>query len=63
MTFPTLDVQKEREYWLVFRDALLKQVDAIERLLCISPTTAELRKAAKELRYEQLPKENGYNDR
>lgn len=46
MTFPTLEVQLNREYWLLFRDALLKQVDAIEKMLGITPTSAELRKIA-----------------
>lgn len=46
MTFPTMEVQLNREYWLLFRDALLKQVDAIEKMLGITPTSAELRKIA-----------------
>ena len=37
------------QYYMTQRKTLLEQVDAIERLLNISPRTAELRKAAKDL--------------
>jgi len=42
-----------REFLLAWRDGLLKQVDAVERMLCISPRTAELRQMAKEQAYER----------
>lgn len=61
--FPDPSIQLTREYLLILRDALLKQVDAYERILCISPRTSELRQAAKEAKHEQLPKENDYNGR
>jgi hypothetical protein len=35
---------RQREFWLIMRNALLMAVDAIELLLCMSPRTAELRK-------------------
>ncbi len=34
----------DRSFWLDIRRALLLMVDAIERLICISPRTSELRK-------------------
>jgi len=37
-----------REFWLQIRQALLMVVDAIEKLLCIEPSTADLRKESKE---------------
>lgn len=43
----------EREFWEALRKSLLDQVDAIERRLGISPTTAEIRKANKEGRVVQ----------
>ena len=60
MTFPNLEVSLTREYFLLLRDGLLKQVDAIERLLEISPRTVELRREAKAERYAvEIPqKEN-----
>ncbi len=38
----------DRELWGLMRQALLARVDAIERRLGISPTTAELRREHKE---------------
>jgi len=40
---PKYDRMQDREFWLLFRQALLLMVDAIERRLEI-PRTAELRK-------------------
>lgn len=37
----------DREFWMAVRRALLIVLDALERRLCISPTTAELRRTAK----------------
>ena len=48
MTLPDMDVQLDREMLLQMRDGLLRQVDAIERRLAMSPRTAELRKLAKQ---------------
>jgi len=45
---PNPEIQLTREYFTVWRDGLLKQVDAIERILGISPRTSELRKILKE---------------
>lgn len=63
MTLPTIEILLQREYLMVIRDALLKQVDAYERLLGITPRTAELRKAAKgqpcELDYNKDVKKEG----
>ena len=42
-----------REYLLNERQALLMRVDYIERLLRLSPRTAELRKAEKEQQYQR----------
>lgn len=50
MALPTIEVSLTREYMLILRDGLLKQVDAIERMLAINPRTAELRRDAKEAR-------------
>lgn len=36
--------EHEREFWRQQRQALLMQIDAIERLLELNPRTAELRK-------------------
>jgi hypothetical protein len=44
-----------RDYLLQVRQALLLQLDAIERLLCISPRTSELRKQAKMEREQNEP--------
>ena len=44
-TIPPQDPDKA--FWFSMRQALLMQLDAIERKLGISPTTAELRKMAK----------------
>lgn len=38
----------EREFWRRRRDALLAEVDAIERLLEMEPRTAELRRQYKQ---------------
>jgi hypothetical protein len=40
-------LQREKDLWLGQRRALLMQVDLIERLLGMEPTTADLRKKAK----------------
>lgn len=42
-----VDYTDMREYLAAQRQALLMQVDAIERLLKIEPRTSELRKAGK----------------
>jgi hypothetical protein len=44
-TIPTQDPDKA--FWFSMRQALLMQLDAIEKKLGISPTTAELRRTAK----------------
>ena len=49
---PPLEVQLTREYMLAMRDGLLRQVDAIERILGISPSTSDLRKRSKEITQE-----------
>ena len=38
----------DRDFWLRERQALLLQVDNIERMLGIEPRTAELRQAGKD---------------
>jgi len=38
---------RERELWLMLRQALLLMVDAIERFLELAPRTSELRKERK----------------
>jgi hypothetical protein len=43
-----MTTDEERTFWLQMRQSLSTQVDAIERLLHISPRTAELRKERKE---------------
>lgn len=53
--FPTLEISLTREYLLILRDGLLKQVDAVERMLGISPRTSELRQTEKaRLFHEQV---------
>jgi hypothetical protein len=42
-----------REYMMLMRQALLMQLDAIEKLLGISPRTSELRKEARALAYTE----------
>ena len=42
----------ERDFWLMLRDGLLVQVDAIERKLELQPRTAELRQRARQDRIE-----------
>lgn len=44
------DGRDERVLWMARRQALLMEVDAIERAFCLEPRTAELRKAEKEAR-------------
>lgn len=46
-----------REYLMMVRQALLMQLDAIERLLNVSPRTAELRKEAKGMIQSELKEE------
>jgi hypothetical protein len=36
-----------REFWMCLRNALLSVVDAIERMLDITPTTAQIRRQAR----------------
>lgn len=38
----------DRAFWQTYRQALLMMLDAIERRLGISPTTAELRKEMRQ---------------
>jgi len=40
-----------REFWMQRRDALLREVDAIERVLALTPRTAQMRQ-----RYRMLDK-------
>lgn len=49
-----MSLTEERSYafWMQIRDSLLKQVDAIERMLEITPRTSELRKMAKETKVD-----------
>jgi predicted ATP-grasp superfamily ATP-dependent carboligase len=42
-----------REYMMLMRQALLMQLDAIEKLLGISPRTSELRKEARAIAYTE----------
>lgn len=42
-----IDRTREREFWILIRQAILLMVDAIERRLDIHPRTAELRKEAR----------------
>jgi hypothetical protein len=39
--------KENKDFWHAFRQALLMMVDAIERGLGISPTTADIRQAWK----------------
>lgn len=41
------EITLPRDYFMEIRRALLMQLDAIERILDITPRTAELRKEAK----------------
>ena len=43
----TITPESLRECGMIFRQALLLMVDALERLLDINPRTAELRKESK----------------
>ena len=43
-----LPTYRQKEFWLDVRTALLMLVDAIERLISITPRTMELRKMFKE---------------
>ena len=38
---------KEKEFWMAIRQALLMMVDAIERMVGISPRTSKLRDEMK----------------
>ena len=40
--------ERDREFWMLIRQALLLAVDAIERLLVVEPRTAALRKEKKQ---------------
>lgn len=42
------DIELTREYLMAVRQALLLQIDAIEKYLDIHPSVSELRKQAKE---------------
>lgn len=55
----------DHDFWLATRKALLDQVDAIERKLGISPTTAELRRANKKKTYlhDEIKKDIVYSER
>jgi hypothetical protein len=44
MVLPLLEISITRDFLMAQRQALLMQLDALERLLDISPRTAELRK-------------------
>lgn len=44
MALPLAEISITREYLMAQRQALLMQLDSIERLLAIAPRTAELRK-------------------
>jgi hypothetical protein len=46
----------------MLRDGLLKQVDAVERMLGITPRTAELRQAEKVRLYHEQVGDVGVND-
>lgn len=48
-------------FYKTLRKTLLEQVDAIERLLNISPRTAELRKVAKHVVESEAEKKEGNN--
>lgn len=39
--------ETNRQFWLAYRQSLLMQIDAIEKLIGIMPTTADIRKQAK----------------
>ena len=41
----SVDDQQWREFWMQRRDALLREVEAIERALNIRPSVADLRRA------------------
>lgn len=47
------DIILTREYMMLMRQALLMQLDAIEKLLGVSPRTSELRKEARAIAYEK----------
>lgn len=52
-------ISVERKYLEIQRDAYLQLVDALERVLCISPRTSELRKYFKGEKFGvELRKEN-----
>ena len=45
----SIDDQQWREFWMQRRDALLREVEAIERALGINPRTAQLRRRSRML--------------
>jgi hypothetical protein len=51
------EIAVTRDYLMAERQALLLRLEAIEKLLDISPRTSEIRKAAKE-----VYKEKGHNN-
>lgn len=59
--FPPVEVSLTREIMFQLRDALLKQVDAWERALNISPRTAELRELYKKQVYNKQEESESVN--
>jgi hypothetical protein len=53
MTLPSEHIQIDREFLMARRQALLLELDALERILCISPRVSELRKEAKNQTHEE----------
>ena len=49
---PLVGVDITRDYLMTVRQALLLELEAVEKLLDITPRTSEIRKAAKE--YNQV---------
>lgn len=47
MVMPVLEISITRDFLMTRRQAILLELESIEKLLDISPRTAELRKAAK----------------
>ena len=47
----TLEIAVTRDYLMAERQALLLRLEAIEKLLDITPRTSEIRKAAKDKAY------------
>ena len=49
------EINKDREFWMLMRQALLLMVDAIERMLNVIPRTADLRKSERSANRELDP--------